>query len=174
MLVRGWRVVPERRRQGQRVALVVEAIRRLSGGCYAVAVFPGMGEYPEDCEQVTEAYRLQAKEEIAALWESIGFQLFRRGVWLLDTALRRPENSCRPAALNCARSARPSSSPGPSESGSADTTADADGPGRAGEAVYDPAFPAGAGLVRASRDRSERLPPPKFDELPYVRTVAAD
>jgi hypothetical protein len=129
VLVRGWRVVPERRRQGQRVALVVEAIRRLSWGCCAVAVFPGMGEYPEDCEQVTEAYRLQAKEEITALWESIGFQLFRRGVWLLDTALRRPGNSCRPAALNCARSARPYSSPGPSESGSADTTADADGTG---------------------------------------------
>ncbi|MBQ0969532.1 hypothetical protein KBY91_38540 [Streptomyces sp. RK23] len=63
------------------MALVVEAIRRLPGGCCAVAVFPGMGEYPEDCEQVTEAYRLQAKEEITALRESIGFQLFRRGVW---------------------------------------------------------------------------------------------
>ncbi|MER6014864.1 hypothetical protein [Streptomyces bluensis] len=72
-------------------ALAVEAIRRLSGGCCAVAVFPGMGEYPEDREQVTEAYRLQAKKKIAALWESIGFQPFRRGVWLLDTALRRPE-----------------------------------------------------------------------------------
>jgi hypothetical protein len=129
VLVRGWRVVPERRRQGQRVALVVEAIHRLSGGCCAVAVFPGMGEYPEDCEQVTEAYRLQTKEEITALWESIGFQLFRRGVWLLDTALRRPENSCRSAALNCARSARPYSRPSPSESGSAGTTADADGTG---------------------------------------------
>jgi hypothetical protein len=54
-------------------------------------MFPGMGEYHEDREQVTEAYRLQVKEKIAALWESIGFQPFRRGVWLLDTALRRPE-----------------------------------------------------------------------------------
>jgi GNAT superfamily N-acetyltransferase len=72
-------------------ALAAEAIRRLSGGCCAVAVFPGMGEYPEDREQVTETYRLQAKKKIAALWESIGFQPFRRGVWLLDTALRQPE-----------------------------------------------------------------------------------
>lgn len=31
-------------------ALAAEAIRRLSGGCCAVAVFPGMGESPEDRE----------------------------------------------------------------------------------------------------------------------------
>ncbi|WP_314414805.1 hypothetical protein [Streptomyces sp. DSM 40484] len=72
-------------------ALAGEAVRRLSGGCCAVAVFPAMGEYPEGREQVTEAYRRQAKKKIAALWESIGFQPFRRGVWLLDTALRQPE-----------------------------------------------------------------------------------
>ncbi|GAA2679595.1 hypothetical protein [Streptomyces lunalinharesii] len=71
--------------------LAAEAIRRLSGGCCAVAAYPAMGEYPEDREQVTEAYRRQAKKKIAALWESIGFQRFRRGVWLLDTALRQPE-----------------------------------------------------------------------------------
>ncbi|ALO91225.1 hypothetical protein SHL15_7674 [Streptomyces hygroscopicus subsp. limoneus] len=71
--------------------LAAEAIRRLSGGCCAVAAYPAMGEYPEDHEQVTEAYRRQAKTKIAALWESIGFQPFRRGVWLLDTALRQPE-----------------------------------------------------------------------------------
>ncbi|MFJ3651646.1 hypothetical protein [Streptomyces murinus] len=46
---------------------------------------------PEDREQVTETYRLQAKKKIAALWESISFRPFRRGVWLLDTALRQPE-----------------------------------------------------------------------------------
>ncbi|AWZ09217.1 hypothetical protein DRB96_37620 [Streptomyces sp. ICC1] len=72
-------------------ALAVEAIRRLSGGCCAVAVYPAMGEYPEDRAQVTEAYRLEVKKKIAALWESIGFQPFRQGVWLLDTALRLPE-----------------------------------------------------------------------------------
>ncbi|SEP02238.1 hypothetical protein [Actinacidiphila rubida] len=71
--------------------LAGEAIRRLSGGCCAVAAYPAMGEYPEDREQVTEAYRRQAKKKIAALWESIGFQPFRRGVWLLDTALQAPE-----------------------------------------------------------------------------------
>ncbi|MEU6926962.1 hypothetical protein [Streptomyces sp. NPDC046631] len=75
--------------------LAAEAIRRLSGGCCAVAVYPAMGEYPEDHEQVTEAYRRQAKKKIAALWESIGFQPFRRGVWLLDTALRQPEELIR-------------------------------------------------------------------------------
>ncbi|WP_208860829.1 hypothetical protein [Streptomyces griseoflavus] len=71
--------------------LAAEALRRLSGGCCAVAAYPAMGEYPEDREPVTEAYRRQAKKKIAALWESIGFQPFRRGVWLLDTSLRQPE-----------------------------------------------------------------------------------
>ncbi|MGI5405194.1 hypothetical protein ACQEV9_00210 [Streptomyces chartreusis] len=71
--------------------LAAEAIRRLSGGCCAVAAYPAKGEYPEDREQVTETYRRQAKKKIAALWQSIGFQPFRRGVWLLDTALRQPE-----------------------------------------------------------------------------------
>ncbi|QLE70222.1 hypothetical protein FGW37_33125 [Streptomyces rectiverticillatus] len=75
--------------------LAAEAIRRLSAGCCAVAVYSAMGEYPEDGEQVTEAYRRRAKKKIAALWESIGFQPFRGGVWLLDTALRRPEELLR-------------------------------------------------------------------------------
>ncbi|MET9378833.1 hypothetical protein ABZX98_32650 [Streptomyces sp. NPDC002992] len=82
--------------------LAAEAIRRLSGGCCAVAVYPAMGEYPEDREQVSEAYRRQAKKKIAALWQSIGFQPFRRGVWLLDTALRQQEEAlqARRADLN--------------------------------------------------------------------------
>ncbi|KAB2587488.1 hypothetical protein [Streptomyces arboris] len=50
-----------------------------------------MGEYPEDREQVTDAYWLQAKEKIAARWESIGFQLFRRGVWLRHRPVRPEE-----------------------------------------------------------------------------------
>ncbi|WP_159054303.1 hypothetical protein [Streptomyces sp. AS58] len=75
--------------------LAAEAIRRLFAGCCAVAVYPAMGEYPEDREQVTEAYRRQAKKKIAALWQSIGFRPFRRGVWLLDTALREPEELLR-------------------------------------------------------------------------------
>jgi GNAT superfamily N-acetyltransferase len=115
--------------------LAAEAIRRLSGGCCAVAVYPAMGEYPEDREQVTEAYRRQVKKKIAALWESIGFQPFRRGVWLLDTALRQPEEliQARRAELHALSAAFQQS--GPSESGPADgvTTAEsgpqASGPG---------------------------------------------
>ena len=69
-----------------------EAIRRLSGGCCAVAAYPAMSEYPDEREKVTEEYREQAKTKIAALWESMGFRRFRHGVWLLDTALRAPED----------------------------------------------------------------------------------
>ncbi|WP_081236541.1 hypothetical protein [Streptomyces viridosporus] len=108
-------------------ALAGEAIRRLSGGCCAVAVFPGMGEYPEDREEVTEAYRRQAKKKIAALWENIGFQPFRRGVWLLDTALRGPEELmlARRAELRALGAAFQRS--GPSESDLADAMAVAEG-----------------------------------------------
>ena len=67
-----------------------EAIRRLAGGCCAVATYPGMSEYPEDRDEVTEAYREEAATKIAALWESIGFHRFQHGVWLLDTALKEP------------------------------------------------------------------------------------
>lgn len=135
-------------------------------GACAVAVFPGMGEYPEDREQVTEAYRLQAKEKIAALWESIGFQLFRRGVWLRHrpaptggTHAGPPCSTARarhglPVVRVRLRAAR--------RIPRLTQTA----PGRAGETVYDPARPAGAGLGQAGRGRSERLSLPKFDELP--------
>lgn len=71
--------------------LAAEAIRRLSPGCCAVAAYPAMGEYPQDREQLTAAYRRRAGKKIAALWESIGFRSFRRGVWLLDTARRQPQ-----------------------------------------------------------------------------------
>ena len=67
-----------------------EAIRRLSGGCCAVAAEPGMAEWPDDKDEVSEEHRAQAKEKIAALWESIGFQSFQGGVQLLDTSLREP------------------------------------------------------------------------------------
>ncbi|WP_367038157.1 hypothetical protein [Streptomyces sp. Je 1-332] len=101
-------------------ALAAEAIRRLSGGCCAVAVYPAMGEYPEDREQATEAYRRHVKKKVAALWESIGFQPFRRGVWLLDTALRQPEEliRARRAELHALSAAFQRS--GPPESGPAD------------------------------------------------------
>ncbi|MGA6227230.1 hypothetical protein ACPESV_43675 [Streptomyces umbrinus] len=70
--------------------LAAEAIRRLSGGCCAVAAEPGMAEWPDDREEVSESYRQQARRKIAALWESIGFTHFKDGVYLLDPALRKP------------------------------------------------------------------------------------
>ncbi|WFB11385.1 hypothetical protein LRS74_33430 [Streptomyces sp. LX-29] len=71
-------------------AFAAEAVRRLSGGCCAVAAEPGMAEWPENREEVTDAYRAAAKEKIAALWESIGFHPFQRGVQLLDTSRQEP------------------------------------------------------------------------------------
>ncbi|MFJ4674192.1 hypothetical protein [Kitasatospora purpeofusca] len=67
-----------------------EAIRRLSGGCCAVAAYPGMSEYPDNQDEATEVSRDEAVGKIAALWESIGFHRFQHGVWLLDTALKEP------------------------------------------------------------------------------------
>ncbi|ALP00195.1 hypothetical protein SHL15_9279 [Streptomyces hygroscopicus subsp. limoneus] len=71
----------------------------------------GHGEYPEDHEQVTEAYRRQAKTKIAALWESIGFQPFREacGSWIPPCA--SPRSSYWLAVPTCTRSAPPSSGP---------------------------------------------------------------
>ncbi|MEU3190717.1 hypothetical protein ABZ686_08740 [Streptomyces sp. NPDC006992] len=76
-------------------AFAAEAVRRLSGGCCAVAAEPGMAEWPENREEVTDAYRSEAKRKIAALWESIGFHTFQRGVQLLDTSLREPVDLLR-------------------------------------------------------------------------------
>ncbi|WP_405669660.1 hypothetical protein [Streptomyces sp. NBC_01530] len=70
--------------------LAAEAIRRLSGGCCAVAAEPGMAEWPDNREEASESYRQQARRKIAALWESIGFTHFQDGVYLLDPALRKP------------------------------------------------------------------------------------
>lgn len=67
-----------------------EAIRRLSGGCCAVAAEPGMSEWPDNRDEVSDAYRATAKAKIAALWESIGFHAFHDGVQLLDTSLQEP------------------------------------------------------------------------------------
>ncbi|MFD7645799.1 hypothetical protein ACFV4P_34735 [Kitasatospora sp. NPDC059795] len=78
--------------------IAAEAIRRLSPGCCAVATYPAMGEYPEGREETTEADRRRAKRKIAALWAGIGFERFRDGVWLLDTAQRAPADlhrACR-------------------------------------------------------------------------------
>ena len=67
-----------------------EAIRRLSGGCCAVAAEPGMAEWPDNRDEVSDAYRASAKAKIAALWELIGFQAFHGGVQMLDTSLQEP------------------------------------------------------------------------------------
>ncbi|WP_405468117.1 hypothetical protein [Streptomyces anulatus] len=72
-----------------------EAIRRLSGGCCAVAAEPGMAEWPDNRDDVTDAYRATAKKKIAALWESIGFHTFRNGVQLLDTSLQESDDLLR-------------------------------------------------------------------------------
>ncbi|MGW4981627.1 hypothetical protein [Streptomyces mirabilis] len=65
-----------------------EAVRRLSGGCCAVAVEPGMSEWPGgDPSSVSDAENDAATAKITALWESIGFRHFKDGVYLLDTAL---------------------------------------------------------------------------------------
>ncbi|MFD7071424.1 hypothetical protein ACFV97_29820 [Streptomyces sp. NPDC059913] len=74
-----------------------EAIRRLAGGCCAVAAQPGLGELPDGVHEVPRAYREQATKEIAALWRSIGFRDFTDGVQLLDPALRQPSDLLRNA-----------------------------------------------------------------------------
>ncbi|MFJ6141113.1 hypothetical protein [Kitasatospora sp. NPDC092286] len=70
--------------------VAAEAIRRLSPGCCAVATYPAMGEYSKGRDETTDTDRRRAKKKIAALWESIGFERFREGVWLLDTAQQTP------------------------------------------------------------------------------------
>jgi GNAT superfamily N-acetyltransferase len=65
-------------------------IRRLSGGCCAVAAELGIAEWPDNAEDVTDAYRARAKEKIGALWESIGFRPFEDGVQLLVLLRRGP------------------------------------------------------------------------------------
>ncbi|AXL93023.1 hypothetical protein C4J65_35725 [Streptomyces sp. CB09001] len=67
-----------------------EAVRRLSGGCCAVAAEPRMAEWPDNRDEVSDADRATAKAKIAALWESIGFHAFHGGVQLLDTSLQEP------------------------------------------------------------------------------------
>nr|BEK71433.1 hypothetical protein KPHV_86600 [Kitasatospora purpeofusca] len=67
--------------------LAAEAVRRLEGGCCAVAAEPGASEWPEDESLLTEEYNAEATRKIAALWESLGFRHFKDGVYLRDTAL---------------------------------------------------------------------------------------
>ncbi|MFG3490061.1 hypothetical protein [Streptomyces sp. NPDC047972] len=76
-------------------AFAAEAVRRLSGGCCAVAAEPGRGEWPDNRDDITDAYRATATKKTAALWESIGFHPFRNGVHLLDTSLQEPDDLLR-------------------------------------------------------------------------------
>ncbi|MEW5655219.1 hypothetical protein ABGT92_07745 [Streptomyces cinereoruber] len=89
-----------------------EAIRRLAGGCCAVAAQPGLGEWPEGVTEVPRAYREEATKKIAALWRSIGFRDFAGGVQLFDPALRELSELLGKArrhlpALSSAYSGRP-------------------------------------------------------------------
>ncbi|WCN05132.1 hypothetical protein [Streptomyces sp. M92] len=84
LLARHWRGF------GLGPVFAAEAIRRLSGGCCAVAAEPGMAEWPDNRDEVSDADRATAKAKIAALWESIGFHAFHGGVQLLDTSLQEP------------------------------------------------------------------------------------
>ncbi|MGW2256119.1 hypothetical protein ACWCXH_39185 [Kitasatospora sp. NPDC001660] len=56
-------------------------------GCCAVAVEPGATEWPEDDSLVTDEYSATVTRKIAALWETIGFQHFKDGIYLRDTAV---------------------------------------------------------------------------------------
>ncbi|MFE2561593.1 hypothetical protein ACFXGT_37410 [Streptomyces sp. NPDC059352] len=49
-----------------------------------------MAEWTDNRDEVTDEYRAVAKQKIGALWESIGFLLFRDGVQLLDTSMQEP------------------------------------------------------------------------------------
>ncbi|MFC0844759.1 hypothetical protein ACFH04_13725 [Streptomyces noboritoensis] len=68
-----------------------EAIVRLQGGCCAVACAPGAGEPPADGREPTREEWRAAGMKIAALWQTIGFQPFKDGVYLHDTACDHDE-----------------------------------------------------------------------------------
>ncbi|MFD9793360.1 hypothetical protein ACFWXK_20705 [Streptomyces sp. NPDC059070] len=63
-----------------------EAIVRLQGGCRAVACVPGAGEPPTAGQEPTREEWRAACVKIAALWQTIGFEPFKDGVYLRDTA----------------------------------------------------------------------------------------
>ena len=44
-----------------------------------------MGEYSKGRDETTDTDRRRAKKKIAALWESIGFERFREGVYGCST-----------------------------------------------------------------------------------------
>lgn len=63
-----------------------EAILRLEGGCCAIACAPGPAERPDDGLERSQEEHDAATAKIAALWETIGFEPFEKGVYLRDAA----------------------------------------------------------------------------------------
>ncbi|MFF3863297.1 hypothetical protein [Streptomyces sp. NPDC002209] len=81
------RIEPKWRGYGIGALAAAEAIRRLAAGCCAVACEPAPtdGDYDGD-----EAGYKAAQAKIAKVWESVGFEEFHDGIYLLDPALQHP------------------------------------------------------------------------------------
>ncbi|MEV6582729.1 hypothetical protein AB0M92_31725 [Streptomyces sp. NPDC051582] len=85
------RIDPQWRGFGLGALAAAEAIRRLSAGCCAVACEPAPTDGDFDHDQ--PAYDA-AQTKIAKVWESVGFEEFSDGIYLLDPALKHPAD-CR-------------------------------------------------------------------------------
>ncbi|QPP05203.1 hypothetical protein G4Z16_01040 [Streptomyces bathyalis] len=82
---------PEWRGFGIGALAAAEAIRRLSSGCCAVACEPAPTdrEFGDD-----ETAFTKAQTKIAKVWESVGFEPFKNGIYLLDCAMQHLQD-CR-------------------------------------------------------------------------------
>ncbi|THA45149.1 hypothetical protein [Streptomyces sp. A1136] len=85
------RIEPPWRGFGIGALAAAEAIRRLADGCCAVACEPTPTD--GDFENDKPGYPA-AQAKIAKVWESVGFEAFHDGIYLLDPALRHPVD-CR-------------------------------------------------------------------------------
>ncbi|MFJ5551214.1 hypothetical protein [Streptomyces sp. NPDC093225] len=85
------RIEPQWRGFGIGALAAAEAIRRLAAGCCAVACEPAPTE--GDHERDQPGYQA-AQAKIAKVWESVGFEAFSDGIYLLDPALQHPAD-CR-------------------------------------------------------------------------------
>ncbi|WP_405681116.1 hypothetical protein OG239_00610 [Streptomyces sp. NBC_00868] len=81
------RIEPQWRGFGIGALAAAESIRRLAAGCCAVACEPAPtdGDYEDD-----EPGYQAAQAKIARVWESVGFQEFSNGIYLLDPAFQHP------------------------------------------------------------------------------------
>ncbi|MER6782204.1 MULTISPECIES: hypothetical protein [unclassified Streptomyces] len=84
-------IEPQWRGFGLGALAAAEAIRRLAGGCCAVACEPAPTD--RDYGRDESAYHA-AQAKIIKVWESVGFEEFSDGVYLLDPALQHPTD-CR-------------------------------------------------------------------------------